>query len=195
MGDIFKEQLIKKIPSNRDMLLKALIVIATVILVIAGFMIIPSIAPLLAAGVIFLAYYLNGMLNIEYEYIYTNGELDIDCIYAKSKRKRLFSANARDFEVMAHVEDKEHIHDFDSAQVVKDYSSGKVTENSYAFLYTHNGKRTKFIIEPNETILKAFGSVLTKRKLFIKDNGQRPQPQAPTPVPVIMDEAGNDSKN
>lgn len=182
MGDIFKEQMIKKLPSTKDMVLKALIIAATVILVLAGFLFIPSIAPLLAAGVIFLAYYGIGMQNIEYEYIYTNGELDIDCIYAKSRRKRMFSADVKEFDIMTHVEDKEHIRDFDSAEVVKDYSSGKVTENTYAFLYTYKGKRTKFIIEPNDTILKAFGMAIPRRKFFTKPGssvGNRPAAVTP----------------
>ena len=35
------------------------------------------------------AYYLMGFLLVEYEYIITNGELDIDIIYSKRSRKRL----------------------------------------------------------------------------------------------------------
>ncbi|MDR1690143.1 MAG: hypothetical protein LBS21_16295 [Clostridiales bacterium] len=170
MGDVFKEQLVKKTPSTKDVALRVLIGAATGVLVILSFALVPAFAPILAAALVFLAFYLGGMLNIEYEYIFTNGELDIDCIYNKSRRKRMFSANVRDFEVMAHVEDKTHIRDFDSAEVVKDFSSGKITDYTYAFLFSYKGKRTKFIISPNETILKAFAATLSKRKLFLKSN-------------------------
>lgn len=184
MGDIFKEQMIKKLPSTKDMVLKALIIGGAAIVVVAGFLFIQIIAPVLAAGVIFLAYYGIGMLNVEYEYIFTNGELDIDCIYAKSRRKRVFNATVKDFEIMAHVEDKEHLHDFDSAVEVKDYSTGKVTENTFAFLYTYKGKRTKFIIEPNDTILKAFSMSMARRNFFGKpgSGGNRPSATSPTPI-------------
>ena len=50
-----------------------------------GFMI------LFSVGVIFGAYKLSKMLNIEYEYIVINRDLDIDKITAQSSRKRLVS--------------------------------------------------------------------------------------------------------
>lgn len=46
---------------------------------------------LLCIGVIFGAYKLSKMLNIEYEYIVINRDLDIDKITAQSSRKRLVS--------------------------------------------------------------------------------------------------------
>ena len=39
--------------------------------------------------------------SIEYEYIFTNGQLDIDIIKGKAKRKSLLSLNVRDIEYMA----------------------------------------------------------------------------------------------
>jgi len=42
-------------------------------------------------GVLFGAYKLSSLLNIEYEYIITNGTLDIDKIVNKSSRKRMLS--------------------------------------------------------------------------------------------------------
>ena len=46
---------------------------------------------LLMAGVIFGAYKLSCRFNIEYEYIVTNGTMDIDKIISKSSRKRVLS--------------------------------------------------------------------------------------------------------
>ena len=54
----------------------------------------------LMAGVIFGAYKLSAMLYIEYEYIVTNGTLDIDKIVAKSSRKRLASFEISQVEVV-----------------------------------------------------------------------------------------------
>jgi hypothetical protein len=44
--------------------------------------------------------YLTKMLNVEYEYIVTNGEVDVDIITSKSKRKRLISFNCKDIEAI-----------------------------------------------------------------------------------------------
>jgi hypothetical protein len=106
--------------------------------------------------------------NIEYEYIFTNGDLDIDVIYNKNRRKRLFSGLVKDFEIMAHVEDKAHVGDFTNLSETKDYSSGIVGKDTYAFLTTYKSKRMKIIIEPNEMMVKAFSTVLTPRKFFKK---------------------------
>lgn len=46
---------------------------------------------LLAAGALFGAYKLSTRFNVEYEYIVTNGTMDIDKIINKSSRKRLLS--------------------------------------------------------------------------------------------------------
>ena len=46
---------------------------------------------LLVAGVIYGAFKLSGLLNVEYEYIVTNGTMDIDKIINKSSRKRILS--------------------------------------------------------------------------------------------------------
>ena len=46
---------------------------------------------LLIAGVLYGAFKLSGLLNVEYEYIVTNGIMDIDKITNKSSRKRVLS--------------------------------------------------------------------------------------------------------
>ena len=50
-----------------------------------------SLAFLLIAGILFGAFKLCGRFNIEYEYIVTNGTMDIDKIISKSSRKRMLS--------------------------------------------------------------------------------------------------------
>ena len=69
---------------------------------------------------------------------------------------------------MAHVDDMNHSHDFDSAQETKNYASGVTTNDTYAFLTAYKGKKLKIIIEPNEMMIKSFSTVLTPRKLFKK---------------------------
>lgn len=44
--------------------------------------------------------YLTKMLNVEYEYIVTNGDMDIDIITSKSNRKRLISFKCSDIEAI-----------------------------------------------------------------------------------------------
>ncbi|HEX3030256.1 MAG TPA: hypothetical protein VHT34_13385, partial [Clostridia bacterium] len=55
----------------------------------------------MSVGAIYVAYYLATSKNIEYEYIYTNGELDIDRIIAQKRRRRMFSTSCKNFDIVA----------------------------------------------------------------------------------------------
>jgi len=170
MADVFNEQLVKKQATIKDTLLKSLMIGGVVALAVVVFSI-PALAMfgmviVVAAG--FAAWVFIGRLKKEYEYIFTNGELDIDVIYNKSSRKRVFNGMVRDFEIMAHVDDPSHTNTFASANERLDYSTGVVSENSYIFLTNHNSKRVAIIIEPNEAMKGAISKVLTRRKFYPK---------------------------
>ena len=170
MGDVFKEQLVKKAYTGKDTALRFGIVALAVILVFIC-TIIPVIQQFwifVLAAAVFGAYVLISRLNIEYEYIFTNGDLDIDIIYNKNSRKRLFSSSVKQFEIMTHVQDTAHTHEMSNVNETKDYSSGIVGPHTYAFVTSYSGKRLKVIFEPNEMMIKAFSTVLTPRKLFKK---------------------------
>jgi hypothetical protein len=168
MGDIFKEQLVKRKPSALHKLCRAGLVLGVVAAFVLGEMLVPGWGITIALIAGFVAYFLNNRLNLEYEYTLTNGELDIDIIYNKASRKRVFSGIVKDFDLMAHVEDTTRAHDFDNAMATVDYSGGETTPNTYAFLAAYKGKRLKVIFEPNDMMLKAISTTLTPRKLFRK---------------------------
>jgi hypothetical protein len=170
LGEVFKEQLVKRASNSKDTAKRiGIIVLAVLILFICTIIpVIQSFLMFIVVGVAFGAFFLMSLLNVEYEYAFTNGELDIDIIYNRSRRKRAFSGIVKDFEVMAHVDDKAYAGDFHNVTEIKDFSSGVVNVNTYAFLSTYKGKRLKIIIEPNDMMLKAFSTVLTPRKLHKK---------------------------
>ena len=170
MGDVFKEQLVKKITTGKDTA-SNIGIVALAVIIFFFCTTIQALGPflifiLIALGAV--CYFLITRRNIEYEYIFTNGDLDIDAIYNKSKRKRLFSSSVKDFEIMAPVQDTAHTHELSGATETKDYSSGVTGPNTYAFMTSYKGKRLKIIIEPNDMMLKAFSTVLTPRKLIKK---------------------------
>lgn len=92
--DTFKEQLVRRIPDKNDQIKKILIIFASCILAILCFMLLLGTAfsffgILLAAGAVYGGYYLLTNFLVEYEYILTNGDFDIDKITAQRSRKRL----------------------------------------------------------------------------------------------------------
>lgn len=91
--DTFFEQIVP-IKKTSAQLIAAIGIWALAILIIA---ILPSILgslfPIAVVGIGYGAFKLTVMFNVEYEYIVTNGVLDIDKIINKSSRKRYLSLN------------------------------------------------------------------------------------------------------
>ncbi len=169
MDDLYVEQIVEKEESKKDSFKRVLIVaIACVFTIIFSFLFgDPVHASPLIIIVAIVANWFFKRLNIEYEYIFTNGTLDIDCIYNKAKRKSLYSFNVSDFIVMAHIDDKERFAGY-SALPVRNLSSGEIYGNTYMFITYHNKQNVKFIIEPNAQLLDAMLKYMTPRKLFVK---------------------------
>jgi hypothetical protein len=168
MSDVFKEQIVKREATFKDTAIKACLIILVVLIAIFSFIYVGVLAPVLIFAAGFGAFFLMSCLNVEYEYIFTSGELDIDIIYNKARRKRVFSANMKKVELMAHIDDKSHEGEFNAAQETRDYSGGTSGKDTYAFLITHDGKKIKVIIDPNEKMLKAFNSAIARRKLHLR---------------------------
>lgn len=64
-------------------------VLCFIVFLFSGY--IGSLFVLFIAGILYGAFKLSGFFNIEYEYIITNGAMDVDKIINKSNRKRLLS--------------------------------------------------------------------------------------------------------
>ena len=73
---------------------------ATVIFVLGGILFNPIIL-LLAVVMGVVDYFKLPSLDLEYEYLYVNGELDIDKIMSKQKRKRVGSYDMKKVEIVA----------------------------------------------------------------------------------------------
>lgn len=170
MGDVFKEQLVKKIPSLKDKLIKAALIMAGFFITVIVAFLMFELVPIVVAAIAFGIYYVFVRLNKEFEYIFTNGDLDIDCIYGKSRRKRMLSCDIKEIMFMTHASNRNYDHERElaTAKTVMDCSSGIQNDNTYIILTLYKGNRVKLLIEPNETLLKAIQPYLGTRKFFKK---------------------------
>ena len=92
MDDFYTEQLIKKQADSKDTLKKAGLIVLTVLSVLLVFAIpVGIIFPVVMIVVDVLVF---SNMNVEYEYVFVNGDLDIDKIMNKSRRKRMFSVDS-----------------------------------------------------------------------------------------------------
>ena len=99
--DTFNEQIVKIKHGAQNIFLKVLLWVAALFLSGLTFLFINylnTIAIIIVGGLFFGAYKLSSRLNVEYEYILTNGELDVDKIVAQSTRRRMVTLKCGDIE-------------------------------------------------------------------------------------------------
>lgn len=150
--DTFIEQLVEKAAGKKETAFKILIGAGAVILAIGAFILLmmfglTPVGIVLGAGIFYGAYWLVSEQEIEYEYILTNGDLDIDKITAKKKRKRLLSAKLKTFEKFGKLSDAPEA---DESVTTVLAASGYADEAYFAdFNHSRYGK-TRLIFSPNK---------------------------------------------
>lgn len=169
--DVFMEKIVAKRKDIKDKLIISVIVFITTILTLAVFMFkIPLVSDLnlnlfVAAAFIYLAYRLVTSRSVEFEYIVTNGELDIDKIISKRKRKRIFSANCKDFEIVAKTSSNNFSQSVQAIGNRIDASSTPKAPDAYFITLNYKNEKTVVIFEPDERMINSFKFVIP-RKVF-----------------------------
>lgn len=152
MDDFYTEQLIKKQTSSKDTLKKVGLIAVTILSVLIAFMI--PVGLILPIVMIVIDVLVIRSLNVEYEYAFVNGDLDIDKIMNKARRKRMVSVNAEQMELLAPVGAVELM----PYKKVKtyDFTSGNENGKVYALIFSDKGDVRQILFEPNETIIEGF---------------------------------------
>ena len=102
--------------------------------------------------------------DVEHEYLYVNGELDIDAIYAKQKRKRIAGYDLHDIEMLA----PEGSHALDSyvnrqGVKIKDFSSGEEKAKKYVAVINTDKTQEIIRLELNSEILEDVRRIAPRR--------------------------------
>ncbi len=162
MGDSYTEQLVKQKASSTIMLKKIGLIIAIIICAVIA-MAVPALVVLPALGIFGLFYLWRRWSSVEYEYIYFNGELDIDRIMGQEARKRLISISAKDMEILAPTGYGE----LQRYQNLKVYDCSSMTGNkTYEIVAKLKDQNVRVIFEPNDTILQGM-RFYAPRKVFL----------------------------
>ncbi len=156
MSDLYSELLVKKEPTAKDAVFKFGSIALTVLLALAGILVFPVF--LIAAVVVgVLAYmFIIPSTDLEYEYLFVNGEMDVDKVMAKSKRKRMKTLNITEADIVA-PPDSHRLDYYNNNQRLKvvDYSSGNPRHKRLAVILRDGKELCKFIIEPDESMAKS----------------------------------------
>ena len=153
MSDLYSEVLVKKERTWKDKLVKGGLIALVVIFAVVGIVIPILFFVAIALGIA--AYFIIPGTDLEFEYLFVNGELDIDKIMSKSKRKRVKSLNLSECDLMAPV-NSHRMDYYNSNQKMKvlDYSSGNPQHKRFAIITRDSAGTCQIIIEPDEALAK-----------------------------------------
>ncbi len=157
MGDTYVEHMVKAKTSNTQMMIRmtaivGCIFVAYIALVILGI----TFAAIAIFGLAYLVYYIIIMTDLEYEYVLVNGELTIDCIYGKSKRKQAAKFDITKCEMIAPIEST-YVAGYNRNENMKkmDYTSGGSLDNVYLLIIAYGAESAKVYLEMTTEMLSA----------------------------------------
>ncbi|MEG0579832.1 MAG: DUF6106 family protein, partial [Niameybacter sp.] len=164
--DLYSELLVKKQTTGKDTAIKIGLIALTVVTVLAGLFVHP-LAFIAAVGMGVVDYLMLPNLDLEYEYLYVNGELDIDRIAAKTKRKKMKNLDISQMEILAPV--KSHQMDYYNGNQrlkVYDFSSQDPSHKVYAMIIPDGQELCKILLEFNERMIQDIKKT-APRKVFM----------------------------
>lgn len=149
MGEYYTEQLVKQKATLQTMMKKSGAVVIVLLMVMLCWVSIAAVPLFLAS--IALAIFLWKRTDLEFEYLYYSGEIDIDKIMGKQKRKRIFSASVKTIDIIAPTGSSE----LQQYKGLKAYDCSSNSGNkTYEMVLTKKERKVRVIFEPNEDILK-----------------------------------------
>ncbi len=169
--DNIAEQLVEKRRSGTDTAKKILISVAALIiasffmyLAMMGMFTMVIFAVLILGGGVWLL----GNFNVEYEYIITNNEMDIDKIVGRRKRKRMITVDISTAEEFAPYPSD---HDVNVDATVHAYTGSET--DAYYLIVNHSGYgKVKLIFNPNEKMREAITQELPNTlRVKLRKNG------------------------
>lgn len=120
-----------------------------------------SLGYLIAIAILYLSYYLVKNMSIEYEYILTNGDMDIDKIMAKNSRKRVISLKCNEFEAFGkYIAGDENKKTCD----IKIFACDSLSSDDLYYCISRSAKhgRAFVVFNANERVLTAIKPFISK---------------------------------
>ncbi len=156
-GDVFSEVLVKRKVTTGNIIVRVICGIITfliaVLFVLGFFAALPGLF-IFAVIIIVIEYFIIRFQKVEYEYIFTSGDLDFDQLSGDFRRKRKLSVTFESLEVLA----PEGSHWLDGFQhgdyKVYDFSSRDKSKKRYIYVGSGDKGRIKVIFEPSEKMIQ-----------------------------------------
>lgn len=162
MQDLYLEQIVKANRTKGAMVPRILFAVTVFFAAVTLLIDLRCIVLAVAAGVI--TYLMNSRRGYEYEYLYVNGELDVDVVKA-SRRKRLGSFQMEELVCMT-LKDSPRLEGY-KGQAMKnlDASTGASGNPIYAMIFKQNQGYLQLLVEPEEELMKIFQTTVPNKIL------------------------------
>lgn len=160
--DVFVEQIVKKKFGPKDCLVFVAVVVLGLALIALSVLYLLPFAILVMAGVCFGAYYLITSRSLEFEYSATNGDITVDKIIFRRRRRRLISLEAGSVEEMGKYDPQKHRGKGYAARIfASELDSG---EGGWYFTAHHPKLGYVLVVfSPEERVLEAIRPFLTRQ--------------------------------
>ncbi len=154
MNDLYTEASVKKRVTVTDTLIKVVVIFLVAVMIVFGFMLNKMLITLLGMLGAFVAYTLLPRLNVVYEYIFCDGQLDFDKIMAGEKRKHLYRLDFEQVLIMAPA-NSHALDSYKSNPATKkiDFTSLEKDRKVYCIVESAGDLQTLVYFEPNEKML------------------------------------------
>lgn len=159
MESMYAEAGVERKKTFTSILVKTMLIVACVILVAmatiaviltgtiqASFFYVPIIVFIAGAMIVVFP-----KLNVEYEYIFCDGQFDIARIRGKATRKNVIRVDFENVELVAPYK-SENLRAYQDLPK-KDFSKGFISDNLYVMIAIIKDKKTKIFFEPSEKML------------------------------------------
>ena len=151
------EQLVEKNETKGTKFTKVILIALTVLSVLIVF-------PMLTIIFVFIDMFVFGRMKVEYEYTYFMGDLDIDRVTNKSTRKKVFSTNFKDVDLIAPTGAPELL----GYQRLKVINCSTMTpgNQTYEMIAKKGEDKVRVVFEPNNDMLEAMHRLEPRKVIF-----------------------------
>lgn len=169
--DVFVEQIVKKRRDMKDNLLAVGLVVLAIVLIFVIFLLsanipmIGSFGLLLAVGAGFGAYWLITSQSLEFEYAVTNGDITVDKIIARRKRKRVVTVDAKNIEAMGKYKAQDHAQKNYDKRLMTAADANREDAWYISFRKTELG-HVLLVFSPDERTLNAIRPFMNRQLAF-----------------------------
>lgn len=151
--DAYAEWLVKRkdpvyaIPAKIGMVLVLIVTLILAMQTLIGTIL------LIAAAIATYFVFIN--LSVEFEYLFVDGDLSIDRVLGKARRKKLLDCKKEEIQIVAPA-DSYMLKDYEKAGMkVYDCTSRRGEAKIYALIYHKGADCVKVLMEPNDRILRS----------------------------------------